>query len=772
MRGTVRLVEQKNEPRVFRLRAVHKIDSMFSVTALMASPSSISSSAQKIPAPQEPAASPLGALWRIVTHIDHSKINPWQALRNTVGVVAPLIVGYALGMPRGGLAMASGALNVSYSDGSDPYAQRAKRMLASTAWCSIAVLLGGLTAHRNTVAVLVATLWAFAAGMLVSLGSTAADVGVISTVVLVIYSAQALSPEQALQACGLALAGGLLQIALSIALWPVQRYEPERRSLAALYFALARISTRPSEATAAPLATREIAQANDALANLTTDMRLSSLRYRSLLSQAERIRLSLSTLGRLRGRLARENAADPAIAILDQFRENAAVLLKAVANSLISGKEIALRADRLVPGIALAEQLGRAAVKGARSFSSAVLRDAKFQADALGGQLRAVMELARNTTVTGAAEFEKREAAQPLWMRFTSRVATLRANLNLQSAVFRHAVRLMICVALGDAFGRVIHPYRAYWIPMTIVLVLKPEFAVTFSRGLSRIFGTLLGLLLATALFHFLPIHTATEIALIGAFTFFMRWIGPANYGIFGVAVSALVVLLSSVAGAAPKDLIAARGINTIVGGGFALLAYVVWPTWERNRLPELFSTLCDAYRKSFVSITRKLLEPDSAAPGERERTRQAARIARTNLETSIERLAAEPGVTAEQLAQANAMLASSHRFAHAMIAMEAGIPASKRQTPLRVFQPYAAAVEKTLELLLAQLRGKRVAEREFPDLRSEYTGLIGHGDLQNDSYGFVATEADRMANSLNTLREQVLAWRPGSVDRIKTSRV
>jgi uncharacterized membrane protein YccC len=35
-----------------------------------------------------------------------------------------------------------------------------------------------------------------------------------------------------------------------------------------------------------------------------------------------------------------------------------------------------------------------------------------------------------------------------------------------------------------------------------------------------RIAGTLIGLLLATALFHYLPIHTATEIALIGLFTF------------------------------------------------------------------------------------------------------------------------------------------------------------------------------------------------------------------------------------------------------------
>jgi len=734
---------------------------------LMASLSPTATSAGDAPGAHQAKTRPILALWRILTHIDHSKISPWQALRNTVGVVAPLITGYAMGMPRGGLAMASGAMNVSYSDGSDPYAQRAKRMLASTVWCSIAVLLGGLTAHSNVVPVLLATVWAFTAGMLVSLGSTAADVGVISTVVLVVYSAQALSPLQALQAAGLALAGGLLQIGLSVALWPVRRYEPERRSLAALYFELARIATRPSEATASPLATREIALAHDALSNLATDMSIGALRYRSLLSQAERIRLSLSTLGRLRSRLSRENAAHPAIAILDQFRENAGVLLTAVAGSLISGKEIRLEADRLVLGIALAEQLRRDNVQDKQGFSNAVLRDVKFQADALGGQLRAAMDLARNTTATGEAAFEKREASQPLWMRFTSRVATLRANLNLQSAAFRHAMRLMICVALGDAFGRVIHPYRAYWIPMTIVLVLKPEFAVTFSRGVLRIFGTLLGLLLATALFHFLPIHTATEIALIGAFTFLMRWIGPANYGIFGVAVSALVVLLISITGLAPMEVIAARGVNTIVGGGFALLAYAVWPTWERNRLPELFATLTDAYRRSFASITRKLLEPGSASTRERERTRQAARIARSNLETAIERLAAEPGVSAAQLGQVNAMLAASHRFAHAMIALEAGIPA-KPQTPPAAFRTFAADVEKTLELLAVKLRGRRIAEHESPDLRSAYAEFIRASEPQNESYGFVGAEADRMANSLNTLREQVFAWQRGTGDAAK----
>jgi len=699
-------------------------------------------------------------MWQIVTHVDRSKINVPQALRNTLGVVAPLVVGQLLGVPRGGLAMASGALNVSYSDGSDPYAKRAKRMLASTLWCSIAVLLGGLTAHGNVVSVAVATAWAFIAGMLVALGTTAADVAVISTVVLVIYAAQPLSTRQALEAAGLALCGGVLQILLSVALWPVQKYEPERRSLAALYAALAKVATHPSEATSAPLATKEIAAAHDAMSNLATNTSLPALRLRSLLSQAERIRLSLTTLARLRHRLARDNAFHPAIATLDQYRENAAHLLAVVEHSLSSGNEPGLQADRLVLGIALAHKLTPEDAGSEQNFATATLRDVKFQAEALDGQLRAAFELAKNATLKGQAAFDRMEAQQPLWLRFTGRIATLRANLTLNSMVFRHAIRLTMCVAFGDALGRYLHPYRAYWIPMTIVLVLKPEFAVTFSRGVLRIAGTLAGLLLATGLFHFLPIHTATEITLIGLFMFFVRWIGPANYGIFAVAISALVVLLIAITGLAPKEVIQARAINTVLGGALALSAYLVWPSWERNRLPELFAKLLEAYRQSFAAICKALMNSNMETRRERDRTRQAGRTARSNLETTLDRLAAEPGITPEQLARINAMVASSHRFAHAMMALEASIPlAALQQAPRREFREFAAVVDATLELLARKSLGQKVAERDFPDLRESYLRLAA-GDPQVTRYALTNVEADRMTNSLNTLREQVFAWK------------
>ena len=102
--------------------------------------------------------------WRGVLHIDTSKMDLGVGFRNALGVALPLAVGIAIKMPLGGLAVASGALNVSYSDGHDPYGQRAKRMLATCALCSIAVMAGGLSGHYSVVAVLLSSFWAFWAG--------------------------------------------------------------------------------------------------------------------------------------------------------------------------------------------------------------------------------------------------------------------------------------------------------------------------------------------------------------------------------------------------------------------------------------------------------------------------------------------------------------------------------------------------------------------------------------------------------------------------------
>ncbi|HJZ63868.1 MAG TPA: FUSC family protein [Candidatus Acidoferrum sp.] len=711
---------------------------------------------------EQPTAHPnkARALWKLLTHFDRAKINPALALRNSVGVVLPLVAGFAAGMPRGGLAMASGALNVSYSDGHDPYPQRARRMLASTVWCAIAIFLGAITGHQNVEAVFVATAWAFIAGMLVAIGVTAADVGVISLVLLVVYAAQPLTPRQAAEAGVLALCGGLLQTALSIALWPVQRYDPERRAMGNLFLELADSAGKPTEAASAPPATTATTQAQDAINGLGSDSSIESARFRALLSQAERIRLSVMMLARLRLRLQRENSAHAAIEAIDRYLENASTILRAIGEALFNDKRIGLEADRVTLGVALTYQIRAQHGLGSRAaFFDAVLQDTQFQMDGLSGQMRAAIDLANNATPEGAAEYLEKEKQQPLWLRFSSRIATLQANLNFGSGVFRHALRLSFAMAIGDALGRDFDWRRSYWIPMTIVLVLKPEFATTFSRGVLRIIGTILGLLLATALFHFLPIHTATEIVLIGLFTYLVRWIGPANYGVFGAMISALVVLLLTINGVSPKEVILARGLNTAIGGALALFAYIVWPTWERSRVSENMAAMLRAYREYFSAVAHSHMEKETGKRLEIERPRQDARTARTNLEASLNRLAAEPGVTSEQITRINTMLATSHRFAHAIMALEAGLPLTPPVPAREEFLVFVADVEKTVSLLEEILGGEKVVERKFPDLREDHNRLVMVGEPEKQRYALVNIEADRITNSLNTLREEIIAW-------------
>jgi uncharacterized membrane protein YccC len=385
-----------------------------------------------------------------------------------------------------------------------------------------------------------------------------------------------------------------------------------------------------------------------------------------------------------------------------------------------------------------------------------VTQDARFQMDAFSGQLRAAWDLASRTTPAGKVSFDIQEAQQPWRLRFNGRIATLRANLNFRSVAFRHAIRLATCVAVGDVIARSISLHRSYWLPMTIVLVLKPEFTATFSRGLLRIAGTVAGLLLATGLFHLHPTNPAVEIALIFVFTFLLRWVGTANYGIFAVAISALVVLLLSINKVPPKEVILARGVNTIVGGALSLIAYAVWPTWERVRVPEMLAQLLDAYGEYFHAVTQSFFRPSAEIPRELDRTRQESRRARSNLEASLDRLRSEPGTTPNQMERWNAMLASSHRFAHATMALEA----SQRQTaaaPGRsAFLAFAEDVEKTLALLSQTLRGGRTVERKFPNLREDHHKLLRAGDAHTERYALTNVEADRMTNSLNSLREQI----------------
>jgi uncharacterized membrane protein YccC len=446
-----------------------------------------------------------------------------------------------------------------------------------------------------------------------------------------------------------------------------------------------------------------------------------------MMNQAERIRLSILNLGRLSRRIGREEEGKDAALALTH-------VLEAAGDWLGTGHP---------EGFTEAARRFRKRDWGRSSkFFAALIRDAGHQVDSLGGQLRT--SLGTIPRVSDLAELQ-----EPWRLRFSGWLAKLEANLSLDSTVFRHALRLALCLGIGDAAGRALSLQRTYWIPMTIAIVLKPDFTATFSRGVLRIMGTFAGLVLATALFHFVHTGVATDIALLAVFAFLLRWIGPANYGIFVIALSALVVLLIATTGVSPQEVIVARAINTAAGGALAMLAYAVWPTWERTQVGPVLAEMMETYRAYFGAVIRALAGESVAGL---DRIRIAGRRARSNAEASVDRLGGEPGVPASQLETLSAILVNSHSFVHAAMALESGLYRTQPVAMRPATADFAAKVDTVLAAIAESLRTGQPTPRDLPDLREAHNHIIGSAEALTSRYNLVNVETDRIVTSLKTL--------------------
>ncbi|MBV9081813.1 MAG: FUSC family protein [Acidobacteriaceae bacterium] len=703
----------------------------------------------------------LQALWRIITRVDKSKINAWMALRNTLAVALPLGIAMALRHPLAGVAISTGALNVSYSDGRDPYAQRARRMLAWTLLGGIAVFIGSVTGRTSWLAVLAAVVWAFGAGMLVSVSTRAGDLGLNTLVICIVFGARgAMDAKGALAASLLAISGGLMQMLSALVFWPLRPDAPERVAIGKVY---AGLSNELDPSSADPLSTplsSPSPQMQETLNALGRDHSIESERYRMLYDQADRIRLSAYVLNRLRSELYHEqrrqrDPTDAYIAAIDRLLLQAGRVTAAVSAALLSNQariEDAVLAQKLETFLK--------EVNAATRDSAAPFATEMFAAmDVLAGQLRSVLRLAEHSSMCDV--FEHQAASHPWRLEVRSWIGTLRANLDPRTPVCRHAIRLAVCVALGDGIGRMISWQRSYWIPMTIAVVLKPDFATTFSRGILRLAGTFAGLLLATVLYHLFPVSAValTQAVLVGAFTFMLRSVGPANYGVFTVAVSGLIVFLIAATGISPKEVVAERAMNTAAGGIFALIAYALWPTWERTHVSDVMADVIDRCRDYFRAVADRFGIDAITREDELDGVRGAWRRARSNAEASVDRLSSEPGTSPEQLALLTSMLASSHALVHAIMALEAALIHGQAQRVPEAFRTFAKDVDFTLYFLAQALRGSHAAFEILPKLRQDHRRLVEARDQFSPNPELVLVETDRVTTGLNTLREQVMRY-------------
>lgn len=513
-------------------------------------------------------------------------------LRSLVGVAVIAAIAVRWGPPGSATAAVGAAAIAGATALVDSPRHRVPLVLLVSALTGLAVLLGALSSAYSPVFVVVVGMWCLSASMLWALGGSAGLVGAAAGALLVTAPSVAPTAASALGATALAVAGGLLQ-AIVIALWPPQRWRAQRAALIAAYRTLAADARKLSVGAGSgvddfAVDAGPLIALHEAFTVVDGSHPRRPAEHRSWYALPARVAATLTDLAGVSrseelSRVLAE-AADTLAAIADTGRTGRV------------GTDVAIsRFDSVARAVTGPE-------------SAAVQRLSIMLHEAAAMRLGDFVP-----TTPDAVRFRRPE----LRTSARSAVDLLRSQLAWHSPVLRHAVRLGVAVALGCAIERYAHAGQSHWIPLTILMVLRPETAHTYTRCIGRVAGTAAGMIVASAVLLVLnpgvAISAVLAVLAIGvAFT-----VSGFGYVAVSAAVTAAAVFLIDAGRAGPPAAISDSLLATLVGGALAVVAHVVFPDDALTRLAqragELLKTEIDYAATVIKAYVHELDDPTEA---------------------------------------------------------------------------------------------------------------------------------------------------------------
>lgn len=163
-------------------------------------------------------------------------------------------------------------------------------------------------------------------------------------------------------------------------------------------------------------------------------------------------------------------------------------------------------------------------------------------------------------------------------------------EFDLDSLIFRRAIRSALVVCLSVVIYHVFHLTQGYWVTLTTLIVMQATLGATLRKGVQRFLGTLLGVAIASIIL--LTIHNRIVIDfLVIVFIFFAYYFNPfnnlVNYGLVVVPLSISVVLM--IALITPDkinaQIVFARFYDTVIGAVLGILgAVLIFPSKVKHQ--------------------------------------------------------------------------------------------------------------------------------------------------------------------------------------------
>lgn len=238
----------------------------------------------------------------------------------------------------------------------------------------------------------------------------------------------------------------------------------------------------------------------------------------------------------------------------------------------------------------------------------------------------------------------------------------LKDNFNIGSSIFRHSLRIAVVGISGYSLGLYLNLFNPYWILMTIIIIMRPNYGLTKERFKDRTIGTIIGAGLAftiMALVHNTTVYAALAIL---AYTTGLSMV-QRNYKAAAAFITMHVLFLYAMLHPEVFTVIQYRVLDTLIGAGLAFLgSWILWPYWEIKSIDKTLKAAIKADREYLIEIG-KYYNKKGEVTQQYKLSRKTAFLALSDLNSSFQRMTQEPRAQHKSLNEVFQIVMLMHSF-------------------------------------------------------------------------------------------------------------
>lgn len=586
----------------------------------------------------------------------------YSGVRRATGILLPItLLGGVFGWYASGLIATFGALCVAFIDQPGPHEHRAREMLGGTVLSTLTVTLTGLASSDPLLSWVVVMAQCFAFSMLAVYGKKGGQIGFACLLLMTVTLHNALSTQEVWIHALTSLGGGLFYTLFSYSVSRAMQLREKEQALSVALFATADYIARRADMYDLD---RDLEENYRKLIVCQSDMTDKHQAARDMV---------------LRGLVTKQAQTDSSrvmlwnlfvemIAILDLLvatRTDYAFLRQKLKGSdtLLFMRDALHKMASDLERIALAVARENTATQ--RSSVKAELRALEFEIQQMQTEGLAqrepelyslcieILRRLRNSAkiidrmilatrrdshaqLLDAVKIDRSLTQFLSRQQFRPRLIT--SNLRLDSPFCRYALRVTLAAGIALALSALIPALarQGYWILLTVLIIMKPGFALTRQRNSWRLLGTLIGCGLAFALLYTTQHETWLFAAMVLS-TIIGGSLLQINYLVASIFNTNAVLLAFNFLDPGATTIIADRALDTLLGSIIAFACSYVLPWWEAQFMPSLMRAAISANREYLRAALAQIQTREGRASAlEVKRADFNLRLARKNVHVAL----------------------------------------------------------------------------------------------------------------------------------------